>query len=56
MTMKKMMKQIDWDEYDRRVTEIENQGMTRSDAQAVVDVEMEMNGEEVYSPFETINS
>jgi len=28
-----------WAEYDRRVREYEKQGMTRSDAQAIVDAE-----------------
>ena len=31
---------IDWDDYEKRVTEYENQGMTRSDAQGTVDMEM----------------
>lgn len=51
-----MTKQIDWQEYELRVEKMEAEGVTRSDAQAVVDAEMESNGEEVYSPFETINS
>ena len=50
-----MMKQIDWAEYNRRVEELENQGLSRSDAQAVVDAEMQQR-KEVYSPYETINS
>lgn len=51
-----MTKQIDWQEYELRVQEMEAEGMSRSDAQAVVDAEMLQAGEEVYSPFETINS
>ena len=31
---------VDWEEYARRVTKLEAEGMTRSDAQAIVDVEM----------------
>lgn len=50
-----MMKQIDWAEYNRRVEELENQGLSRSDAQAVVDAKMR-NVEEIYSPYETVNS
>jgi hypothetical protein len=33
---------IDWREYDRRVTALEAQGCTRSDAQGIVDAEMLM--------------
>lgn len=51
-----MMKRIDWEEYERRVQEMEDEGMSRSDAQAVVDAKMMEAGEEIYSPFETINS
>jgi len=31
---------IDWDEYERRVQELEDQGVSRSDAQGIVDAEM----------------
>jgi hypothetical protein len=31
---------IDWDEYERRVAAYEEEGMSRSDAQGVVDAEM----------------
>jgi len=31
---------IDWAEYERRVVAYEEQGLTRSDAQGVVDAEM----------------
>jgi hypothetical protein len=31
---------IDWHEYDMRCQSLESQGLTRSDAQAVVDAEM----------------
>jgi len=34
------LQDTDWDEYERRVTDLENQGLTRSDAQGVVDLEM----------------
>lgn len=50
------MNKIDWQEYERRVQEMEDEGMTRSDAQAVVDAEMRSAGEEIYSPYETVNS
>jgi hypothetical protein len=32
---------VDWDEYERRVQVLEDEGMTRSDAQGIVDMEME---------------
>lgn len=32
---------IDWNEYEKRVLAIEAQGVCRSDAQGIVDVEME---------------
>jgi hypothetical protein len=32
--------EIDWEEYERRVSELEEEGMTRSDAQSIVDIEM----------------
>lgn len=32
---------INWDEYEKRVAKYENDGMTRSDAQGIVDMEME---------------
>lgn len=31
---------VDWADYERRVQALEAQGLTRSDAQAVVDAEM----------------
>jgi len=31
---------IDWEEYERRVAAYEEEGMSRSDAQGVVDAEM----------------
>lgn len=31
---------VDWEEYERRVAAYEAEGMTRSDAQSVVDAEM----------------
>lgn len=34
-------KDIDWKEYERRVSELEAEGLDRSDAQSVVDVEFE---------------
>jgi hypothetical protein len=34
-------KNIDWNEYEKRVNKYENEGMTRSDAQGTVDMEME---------------
>lgn len=34
-------KQVDWNEYERRVQAYEDEGMTRSDAQGIVDMEME---------------
>lgn len=33
-------KDIDWEEYERRVTALENEGLDRSDAQSIVDIEM----------------
>lgn len=33
--------EIDWEEYERRVNSLELEGLTRSDAQAVVEVEIE---------------
>jgi len=33
-------KDIDWDEYERRVAVLEAEGLDRSDAQSVVDIEM----------------
>ena len=33
-------KDIDWEEYERRVSELEAEGLDRSDAQGVVDIEM----------------
>ena len=33
-------KKIDWEEYERRVQELEDQGVSRSDAQGIVDAEM----------------
>ena len=35
---------IDWEAYERRVTELENEGMMRSDAQAVADLELTIHG------------
>jgi hypothetical protein len=32
--------EIDWEEYERRVSELEEEGLTRSDAQSIVDIEM----------------
>ena len=32
---------VNWEEYEKRVTKYEKQGMTRSDAQATVDMELE---------------
>jgi hypothetical protein len=34
---------IDWDAYETAVQKLENEGLTRSDAQAVVDAEMIQN-------------
>lgn len=51
-----MIKKIDWCEYERRVNELENKGLTRTDAQAVVDAQTELLYHEDYSPFETVNS
>lgn len=31
---------MDWEDYEKRVTNYENQGMTRSDAQGTVDMEL----------------
>jgi hypothetical protein len=31
---------IDWENYEKRVTKYENEGMTRSDAQGIVDMEI----------------
>lgn len=36
----RLQNKIDWIEYEKRVTNYENQGMTRSDAQGIVDMEM----------------
>jgi hypothetical protein len=33
-------KDIDWEEYERRVSDLESEGLDRSDAQSVVDIEM----------------
>ena len=33
-------KAIDWEEYERRVAALEAEGLDRSDAQSVVDIEM----------------
>ena len=38
--LKEFYANIDWDEYERRVERYESEGMDRSDAQAVVDLEM----------------
>lgn len=35
-----------WEEYERRVREYEEQGLTRSDAQGVVDCEYQKEGRE----------
>jgi len=35
-----MKQDIDWQEYERRVSELEAEGIDRSDAQGVVDAEM----------------
>lgn len=32
---------VDWELYERRVQALEDQGLTRSDAQGIVDMEME---------------
>jgi hypothetical protein len=37
-------KEIDWQEYERRVSELEAEGLDRSDAQGVVDAEMMQEG------------
>ena len=50
------MKKIDWTEYERRVSEFENQGIPRSDAQGIVDAQLLNEDTEVFSPFETYNS
>lgn len=50
------MKQIDYSEYVRRVQELVDEGWSRKDAETIVNTEMEKMGEEIYSPFETINS
>ena len=39
MTTKQRVGQIDWIAYEKRVMELENEGMTRSDAQGVADCE-----------------
>lgn len=36
----KIGKSIDWSEYDRKVQALEAEGLTRSDAQGVIDLEM----------------
>jgi hypothetical protein len=33
-------KNIDWEEYEKRVSELEAEGLDRSDAQSVIDIEM----------------
>jgi len=33
-------KNVDWDDYDRRCRELEDQGLTRSDAQGVIDLQI----------------
>ena len=33
-------KAIDWEEYERRVAALEAEGIDRSDAQGIVDIEM----------------
>ena len=35
-----MKPEIDWEEYEKRVSELESEGLDRSDAQSVVDAEM----------------
>lgn len=32
---------VDWDDYEQRVAAYEEQGMSRSDAQGIVDMEIE---------------
>ena len=34
------MKAIDWEEYERQVAALEAEGLDRSDAQSIVDIEM----------------
>jgi hypothetical protein len=33
-------KNVDWEDYEKRVRELEDEGLTRSDAQGVVDAEL----------------
>jgi len=33
-------KNVDWDDYEKRCRKLEDQGMTRSDAQGIVDLEI----------------
>ena len=35
-----MKPEIDWEDYERQVSELESEGLDRSDAQGVVDAEM----------------
>lgn len=50
------MNQIDSKEYFRRIQELVDQGMEIADAQDIVDAQMVLTREEIYSPFVTINS
>lgn len=36
-------KDIDWDDYEKRVQELEDEGLTRSDAQAAIDAEISLD-------------
>ena len=50
----KMMKQTDWTEYERLLKEMVSAGVNETLAKVIA--YEKLKGNEVYSPFETINS